>query len=198
MIYLVRHGESEANIQKRYSGITDVDLSQKGRLQAAAAGKNLVQEKISHVYSSPLKRAKDTAKIICKEINLDENKIITEDCLIEVNFGIFENMTWDEVILNYKEESEKWIFDQHKYKFPEGEGYDDIIKRIADFIDNVPDNSLIVTHFGVIQSILLYLGIADDTNLWNFMISNCDIMVLNHNKFERIIRTIAEQRFCKG
>lgn len=192
MIYLVRHGESEANIQKRYSGITDVDLSEKGKLQAAAAGKNLVPEKISHVYSSPLKRAKDTARIICKEINF-AHEVITEDCLIEVNFGIFENLTWDEIILKYREESEKWIHNQHKYKFPEGEGYDDIIKRIADFMDNVPDNSLIVTHFGVIQSILLYLRIADDTNLWNFMISNCDIMVLNHNKFERIIRTIAEQ-----
>lgn len=192
MIYLVRHGESEANIQKRYSGITDVDLSQKGRLQAAAAGQNLVTEKISHIYSSPLRRSKDTAKIICKEINY-AHKIITENCLIEVNFGIFENLTWDEIIINYKEESEKWIFNQHKYKFPEGEGYEDIIKRIADFIDNVPDNSLIVTHFGVIQSILLYLGIADDMNLWDFRISNCDIMVLNHNKFERIIRTIVEQ-----
>lgn len=188
MIYLVRHGESEANIQKRYSGITDVDLSPKGRLQAAMAGQNLVPEKISHVYSSPLKRARDTAEIICNEINFDENKIITECCLIEVNFGIFENMTWDEIILNYREESEKWTCNPHKYKFPEGEGYDDIIKRISVFIDNVPDNSLIVTHFGVMQSILLYLGIADEMNLWDFMISNCDIMVLNHNKFERIIR----------
>ncbi len=189
MIYLVRHGESEANVQKRYSGITDVDLSEKGKLQAAAAGKRLLAEKISNVYSSPLKRAVDTAKIICREINLDENKIITEDCLIEVNFGVFENLTWDEIILKYKEESEKWIYERHKYKFPDGESYDDIIKRTADFIDSVPDNSLIVTHFGVIQSILLYLGISDDNNLWDFKISNCDVMVLNHNKFEKIIRT---------
>lgn len=189
MIYLVRHGESEANVQKRYSGITDVDLSEKGKLQAVAAGKRLLTEKISNVYSSPLKRAGDTAKIICREINLDENKIITEDCLIEVNFGVFENLTWDEIILKYKEESEKWIYERHKYKFPDGESYDDIIKRTADFIDSVPDNSLIVTHFGVIQSILLYLGISDDNNLWDFKISNCDVMVLNHNKFEKIIRT---------
>lgn len=188
MIYLVRHGESEANVQKRYSGITDVDLSEKGKLQAAAAGKRLLTEKISNVYSSPLKRAGDTAKIICREINLDENKIITEDCLIEVNFGVFENLTWDEIILKYKEESEKWIYERHKYKFPDGESYDDIIKRTADFIDSVPDNSLIVTHFGAIQSILLYLGISDDNNLWDFKISNCDVMVLNHNKFEKIIR----------
>lgn len=187
MIYLVRHGESEANIQKRYSGITDVDLSQNGRFQAKGAGQNLISEKIKYIYSSPLKRARDTAKIIKNEMNfIDE--IIIEPCLIEVNFGIFENMTWDEMRLNYREETENWVLKKHKYKFPQGEDYGDIIKRISAFMDNVPDNSLIVTHFGVIQAILLYLNIADDLSLWDFVISNCDILVLNNRKFERIIR----------
>ena len=185
MLYLVRHGESEANIQKRYTGITDVDLSNKGKVQAEAAGKRLASEKISGVYSSPLKRARETAEIICRETNFNESKIIIMDCLMEVNFGLFENMTWNEIESDYKEESEKWILSGHKYKFPKGEGYEDIIKRIAMFIDHVPDNSLIVTHFGVVQSILIYLGIANDMNLWNFTISNGDIMAINN-------KTIAE------
>lgn len=189
MIYLVRHGESEANIQKRYSGITDVRLSQNGCYQARVAGQNLCSEKISYVFSSPLKRARDTAQIICNEISFT-HEIIIEPNLIEVNFGIFENMTWEEMRLNYREETDNWILKKHKYKFPEGEDYGDIIKRISKFMDNVPDNSLIVTHFGVIQSILLYLGIADDETLWDFIVSNCDILVLNNKKFERIIRNI--------
>lgn len=192
MIYLVRHGESEANIQKRFSGITDVELSLKGKNQAIIAGQNLKKEKISHIYSSPLKRAKDTAKIICNEINIDENKIITDINLIEVNFGIFENMTWEEMRANNRNETDNWILKKHKYKFPEGEGYDDIIERISVFIDNIPDNSVIVSHFGVIQSILLYLKIVDDSSLWNLKISNCDIIVLNNKKYERIIRTIVD------
>lgn len=188
MIYLVRHGESEANINKRFSGITDVNLSLKGREQARQAGLNLKFEKISNIYSSPLTRARDTAQIISKEINFDENKINTDNSLIEVNFGLFENLTWDEIESSYKDESENWIANKIKYKFPEGEGYYDIIKRVSFFIDNVPDNSIIVTHFGVIQSILLYLNIADEMNLWNFKISNCDILVLKNRKFDRIIR----------
>lgn len=192
MIYLVRHGESEANIQKRFSGITDVELSLKGKNQAIIAGQNLKSEKISHIYTSPLKRAKDTAKIICDEINIDENKIITDINLIEVNFGIFENMTWEEMRANNRNETDNWILKKHKYKFPEGEGYDDIIERISVFIDNIPDNSVIVSHFGVIQSILLYLKIVDDSSLWNLKISNCDIIVLNNKKYERIIRTIVD------
>lgn len=188
MIYLVRHGESEANLSKRYSGITDVDLSMSGRDQAVKAGINLKMAEISNIFSSPLKRAFDTAKIISNETSIDKNNIIVENCLIEVNFGIFENMTWEEMQAAHKEETEKWIKEKHRYKFPQGESYEDIIRRISEFVDKVPDNSVVVTHFGVIQSMLLYLKIADDLNLWNYNISNCDIVVLNNKKFERIIK----------
>lgn len=194
MIYLVRHGESEANLNKRFSGITNVELSLKGREEAITAGNSLMPYIIEHVFSSPLKRATDTAEIICHIINIDKNDVIIENCLIEVNFGLFENMTWDEIRIQHKEESENWILDKQKYKFPEGESYADIINRISSFIDNIPDNSLVVTHFGVIQSILLYLNIADDTNLWEYKIKNCDIVVIDKNKkeIEKIIRNSYE------
>ncbi|HBV68568.1 MAG TPA: histidine phosphatase family protein, partial [Clostridiales bacterium] len=113
MVYLVRHGESVANLNKRFSGITDVELSENGREQARVAGQKLTGEKISHVYSSTLQRARDTAKIICDEIGFDKDSIIMEDCLVEVDFGVFENLTWDEIYANYREESEKWMEQQH-------------------------------------------------------------------------------------
>lgn len=192
MIYLVRHGESLSNVTKRYSGITDVELSENGREQALIAAMNLKDAHISNIFSSPLKRAFDTAKIISKENNFDINKIAVEKSLIEVNFGIFENMTWEEMRENHLEETENWISLRHKYKFPQGESYDDIIKRVSGFFDNVPDNSVVVTHFGVIQSVMLHLKIADDKDLWKYEISNCDIVVLNNNKFEKIIKCCPE------
>lgn len=190
MIYLVRHGESEANFSGRFCGITNVELSLKGREEAVKAGNNLKNYKIEFVYSSPLKRAIDTAEIICDRNGIDLSEIMVEDCLIEVNFGLFENLTWDEIREQYREESENWILNKQKYKFPEGNSYADIIKRVSRFIETIPDNSLVVTHFGVIQSILLYLNIADDTNLWDYVINNCDIVIIDKNKkeLERIIR----------
>ncbi len=193
MIYLVRHGESLSNITKRYSGITDVELSENGRDQALIAAMNLKDATISNIFSSPLKRAFDTAKIISKENNFDINKIAVEKSLIEVNFGIFENMTWEEMRHSHREETEKWIRLRNKYKFPQGESYDDIIKRVSGFVDMVPDNSVVVTHFGVIQSVMLYLKIADDKDLWKYEISNCDIVVINNNKFEKIIKCCPEE-----
>ncbi|NLB33712.1 MAG: histidine phosphatase family protein, partial [Tissierellia bacterium] len=63
------------------------------------------------------------------------------------------------------------------------------ILRISDFFDNVPDNSLIATHYGVIQSVLLYFEIVDDTTLWDYNISNCDILIINNKKIENIIKS---------
>ncbi len=190
MIYLVRHGESEANLQNRFSGITDVELSEKGIQQAYETGNILKPYKIDYIYSSPLKRAKDTAKIISKVNNINEKDIIIENCLIEVNFGIFENMTWHEIRESHREESESWILNKNKYRFPEGESYDDIKDRVSVFTNKIQKNSLIVTHFGVIQSILLYLNIADDTNLWDYKIGNCDVLILDDkkSKIDKIIR----------
>ena len=182
MLYLVRHGESEANISNRFSGITDVELTESGALQAIKAGRKLKCKTIHRIFSSPLKRAKNTAEIIADEIGFNKKDIIVENCLTEVNFGIFENLTWEEIVKQYTGESERWILFKHKYKFPKGEGYDDIILRISDFMDNVPDNSLIVSHYGVMQAILLYFEIADDSNIWDYQISNCDILVLNNKK----------------
>ena len=189
MIYLVRHGESEANISRRFSGITDVELTQRGVLQAVEAGKKLKGKRIDKIFSSPLKRAKYTAEIIADEIAFNKKDIIIENSLTEVNFGIFENLTWEEIVEMYADEIESWIEFKHKYKFPKGEGYTDIINRVAGFIDKVPDNSLISTHYGVIQAVLLYFNIVDDDTLWNYKISNCDIFVLNNKKLETIIRS---------
>lgn len=186
MLYLLRHGQSEANISKRYCGITDVELSCLGIKQAQKAALYFKDINISNIYSSPLKRAYNTAEAVSKATGVQIKK---EECLKEVNFGIFENKTWDEMVSEQKSETDNWIKLKHKYKFPMGEGYDDVINRIASFLDDVEDNSVIVSHFGVIQSILLYYKIADDENIWNYIISNCDILVLNNKKFERIIRT---------
>ncbi|MDD2396627.1 MAG: histidine phosphatase family protein [Tissierellia bacterium] len=188
MIYLVRHGQSEANVSRRFSGITDVELTETGILQAVSAGKKLKGKTIHKIFSSPLKRAKNTAELIADEIGFNKKDIIIENRLTEVNFGIFENLTWEEIIKMYADEIENWIKFKHKYKFPKGEGYDDIIDRVSGFMDNVPDNSLISTHYGVIQAVLLYFKIVDDVTLWDYKISNCDIFVVNNKKIEKIIR----------
>jgi len=195
MLYLLRHGQSNANLSKRYCGITDVELSPLGVKQAKEAALHFKGINVSKIYSSPLKRAYNTAEAVSQETGV---QIKTEECLKEVNFGISENKTWDELVAQHKSETDNWIKLKHKYKFPMGEGYEDIIKRISVLMDKVEDNSVIVSHFGVIQSILLYYKIADDESIWDYVISNCDIVVLNNKKLERIIKTNTEVKSIKN
>lgn len=189
MIYLVRHGQSLSNISKRFSGITDVELTDLGKEQAKKAGLNLKRFNIKNIFSSPLKRANDTAKIISGVIE-HKNQIIIENSLMEINFGLFENLTWEEINIKYEKEAQNWINQNLQYKFPQGESYYDIIKRIANFIDGISEDSVVVTHYGVILATLIYLNIANYENILEYTISNCDIVRINNNKLEEIIKCI--------
>ena len=92
-LILVRHGETEWNAQRRYQGHSDVPLSALGRRQAARAAERLAALKIDAVYTSDLGRALETAEIIAEQRGLE---VCAEPRLRELNFGVFEGLTFDE------------------------------------------------------------------------------------------------------
>lgn len=83
-IYIFRHGETDYNLAKRMQGWLEVPLNEKGIAQAELLSKKMSDIKLDCVYSSPLSRALDTAKIVAKN-----TKIITDDGLKEWNLGVF-------------------------------------------------------------------------------------------------------------
>ena len=84
--YFFRHGETDYNVNKRMQGWLDIPLNQNGIEQAKLLAKNLSNIQIDCIYSSPLSRALDTAKIISEK---NHTEIITEDGLKEWNMGVF-------------------------------------------------------------------------------------------------------------
>jgi broad specificity phosphatase PhoE len=101
MIYFVRHGESEANEIKVFAGQKDDSvLTEKGRLQAKATAKEILDEgiKIDRIITSPLKRAVETAHIIAQEIGFDVSEIITDERIIEYDLGSLSGTPWSPVI----------------------------------------------------------------------------------------------------
>lgn len=119
MIFL-RHGKTKGNLEGRYIGTTDEDLCEIGREQ--------IENKDYHfpvecVFSSPLKRCIQTAKIIYPE-NLP---IIIGD-FRETDFGLFENKNYEE--LNGRKDYQEWIDSNGELPFPNGEGRDDIKRRV--------------------------------------------------------------------
>ncbi len=97
-LYFVRHGLTDANVKRIWSGHFDTLLVDEGRLQAAHAGQQLLDQHISIdlIITSPLLRTQETARIIAEAINYPVEQILTEQLLIERTFGVLEGKLSDD------------------------------------------------------------------------------------------------------
>jgi probable phosphoglycerate mutase len=147
LLYLVRHGETDWNRDRRIQGSTDIPLNTTGRQQAASTGLLLARREWDGIYASPLSRAFETASIIASEARLDAPKVI--DALVERNYGTAEGMTGFEIDRRFPPGTE----------VPGRETRDEVADRVLPALlrlaEDHPDQSLIVvSHGGVIRSIL--------------------------------------------
>jgi len=150
-VYLLRHGETAYNADgNRYCGRTDIELTTKGLRQAKFVFEQLRDTKIDEVYASPLFRAKRTA-----EIASGERKVITDERLIEIDFGHWEGKTREEFIEEDASLWENWSNEPEKFKAGgSGESGAEIIDRLNSFYDEMISKHngktiLVVGHNGV-------------------------------------------------
>jgi broad specificity phosphatase PhoE len=115
-IYLVRHGATQLTAEDRFSGSTGVDLSDEGRRQAACLGERLAREGVNAIYSSPLSRTMDTARIIAGECG---GEPVPMDGLREISHGRWEGLTRHEVEERFGDEYSSWEEDPFTFA-PEG------------------------------------------------------------------------------
>jgi broad specificity phosphatase PhoE len=129
ILYLVRHGATDANLQRPYvlqgRGM-DLPLNETGRRQAQCVRKLFERRVIAAIYSSPLRRAFDTAQAVAEPHRLD---IGTIDALIEADVGKWEGMSWDQIREGYPHECEEFQRDQSQYPYLGGESYRDVALR---------------------------------------------------------------------
>jgi len=167
-IYLTRHGETEWNHKKIIQGWQDSNLTDLGRKQGKWLSDRLSKIEFEAVYSSPLNRALETAKII-KRDNYEE--IIIKDPLKEMGFGPWEGKTSIEIKKDYREAYNNFWEKPHLYEGDNCENYYDVRNRvmplIKDIIKRHDDNVLIVTHTVVIKIIMAYFDERKMEALWN-------------------------------
>ena len=117
-ILLIRHGQTDWNIEGRWQGHLDVPLNAEGLEQAAALAKYLRGRPITAIYSSDLKRARTTAEAIADALALT---VHDDPRWRELNLGIFQGMTTSEINGKYPEEARKMREDYLDYRIPTGE-----------------------------------------------------------------------------
>ncbi len=100
-IFVVRHGESEANAAGLMAGTYDTPLTKSGHAQTKKAGTDLKGEGIELVVCSPLTRTRQTAANIAREVGYDPDKIVENELFIERNFGPYEGRDYQEYLAHH-------------------------------------------------------------------------------------------------
>lgn len=172
-IYFVRHGQTNANKLKLLFGKLDWDLNKQGLKDARNAAKKLTKvikkEKIDFIISSPLKRARHTAKIIAKELKI--KKIIIDNNLAEKSEGQWEGKSFWEVKEKDSKNYYKWVRDPFRNRPPQGESTLDLSKRVKKFHKIVLQkylgkNIIVIAHSGPIRLFILNLLQVKINKFW--------------------------------
>ncbi len=179
-LYLVRHGKTLWSGTGRYQGFSDIPLSAEGQLEAGRLARRLAPENFTAIYCSDLTRASQTAQAMApprgKEI------VMTPD-LRELNFGLCEGLTFQQISERYPEGVTIWRGREHAKPFPGGESLQQLAERISRFLQKLPqadmdEKTLIVSHTGALSvMVCLLLGIGLD-HWWQFKTANCSLSIV--------------------
>ena len=153
-LILVRHGQTLWNRDQRAQGVSDIELSNRGRAQVGSLARSLRNERIDTIISSPLKRAVQTAEAI----NLFHNlPIERENDLIELNMGDFEGIVFQDMQKKHDDFLKRWMSDPASIAMPGGESIVELQKRVWGVVERIltkPGTTLIVSHNFAIMTIL--------------------------------------------
>jgi broad specificity phosphatase PhoE len=178
-LWLIRHGETDWNVEGRIQGFADRPLNDKGRRQAELLAARLDQTPFDAVYASDLDRASATARtaLPCAEVRLDPR-------LRELSYGIFEGKTWTNLDADEAAAARHWSEDRFGRRIPGGESYGDLMDRIAAFRADLPERGRIAafSHGGTIRSALYGVLGRPTPGAWRVDIDNTSITRLRFDR----------------
>ncbi len=197
-LILVRHGETEWSYQKRYCGFTDIELNEKGRQQARRLFKRLSKEKIHKVYSSDMKRTVQFAKIVFKDLPVEELLDLRE-----MNFGIFEGLTYQDIMEKYPRVYGEWLGSPLDIIITQGEGLKILARRVRKALRRIlSQNSnktvAVFTHGGPIRVILCDILRLDLKEIWQIEIGLASISIIEFVKVKGKIHLLNDISYLNG
>lgn len=169
-IILARHGETAWNASEIFRGRADVALNEAGLRQAELLGEYLSSEKIDIVYSSPLKRAVQTAEAIAHPQALDINIVGN---LNDIDYDQWQGLSQGEVAEKYAELYQDWLDTPEQVRIPGGESLEDVRRRAMPFVEDAVmrcgEGRVVFVSHRVVHKVLIcaLLGL-DSSAFWNF------------------------------
>ncbi|MCH8864021.1 MAG: histidine phosphatase family protein [Chloroflexi bacterium] len=179
-VLLVRHGQTESNVEGYYMGWLDEDINQMGYAQARALSARLANQPIDIIYTSPLRRTFNTASVLAEPHKL-EPKVL--DDLIEIHQGDWEGMHVDKISQGWPEQWRHTRTDPTDFTMPNGESFKEVTERsVRAFYKIVADNPdrqvVLVAHEIVVKVIIVHTLGATNSIYRHFDLSNASLSVI--------------------
>ena len=173
-LILVRHGETEWNVEEVFRGRIDIELNETGLRQTELLAQYLSGLNIDAVYSSPLRRALNTAEVIARYHKL---KVEIASGLTDFNYGKWQGLPHQEVKRRYKKLYGQWLENPHLIRMPDGESLDEVRERALTVVDEVVakhEGTVVLVSHRVVNKVLIcaLLGL-DNSHFWNIRQDTC-------------------------
>lgn len=185
LFYFVRHGETEWNVEGRVCGRTDVLLSDAGRRQAWLLAQRLKPIPFDAFYSSPLRRALDTAHLIGEAMG---KQPLVDARLAELNYGTWEGRTFEDIRQENPATYYAWVADPGRVAPPQGESGEQLVERVAPFLADVAlrhthGNVLVVAHKTLCRLLACYiLGVPLSEYRRRLAVENAALNIFQHSE----------------
>lgn len=164
LLVIVRHGQSQWNLENRFTGNRDVPLTTLGREEAHVAGKKLKHIVFDHAFSSLLERAEETLSIIIEEIEQPQLPVTKTACLNERDYGTLQGMYKTEVAAQYGAKQVGLWRRSYDLQPPGGESLKDTAARVVPYYQQeiepmliADKNILVVAHGNSLRALMMYL-----------------------------------------
>ncbi|MGB7036563.1 MAG: histidine phosphatase family protein [Xanthobacteraceae bacterium] len=193
VLYYIRHGETDYNVEGRLQGRRDVALNARGRDQARACGGLLRdlftrdgREATDLTYvASPLQRARSTMEIIRATLGLDPHAYALDDRLMEISYGVWEGLTLPEIESRMpgmlaERERDKWDFAP-----PGGESYRVLTRRIGEWYEGLTQDAVVVAHGGGVRALIAMFGLLPREEATHAQIAQGVVYVFADGKMDR-------------
>jgi broad specificity phosphatase PhoE len=183
-IYLVRHGQTAWNKEEIFRGRSDVPLDETGIQEAERVGEYLRGTDIHAIYSSPLSRARETARRIAQASYL---KVQPLPGIIDMSFGKWEGRPLLEIQKNDKDLYQQWRERPHQVKFPGGESLEEVRVRamaaLGELVYAPHGKNLVLVSHRVVNKVIIcgILGI-DNSHFWQIGQSTAAINLIEYQE----------------
>jgi len=168
LLYYIRHGETDWNVEGRLQGRRDVALNPRGRAQARHCGEVLrdlfardgIAPDAFDYLCSPLGRARETMELVRAELGLAPQDYRIEPQLSEISFGEWEGYTLAELRNRDPQRTAAREHDKWRFVAPGGESYEAVSHRMRDWYEKLERDAVAVAHGGTARGLLAHLGLA--------------------------------------